>query len=101
MGPDTSAAALAALNARLALTERRFLSPEGLPERPWFKHTLQAPGLYLGYAAEAFPGVRQALDDEDANLAQQQADVAAARVAAAANFLATGSDGAPSSALEL
>ena len=36
------------LNERLAMTERRFLSPEGLPGRPWYRHVLQAPGLYLG-----------------------------------------------------
>ena len=44
------------LNKRLSLTERQFLAAGGLPQRPWFKHTLQAPGLYLGYAAEPFPG---------------------------------------------
>lgn len=36
------------LNERLAMTERRFLSEEGLPGRKWFRHVLQAPGLYLG-----------------------------------------------------
>jgi len=83
----SDASAVNALNERLSLTERRFLDAGGLPLRPWFKHTLQAPGLYLGYAAEAFPGVRQALDDGDIDLAQQQADIAAVRVSAAAVFL--------------
>ena len=82
----------AALNQRLTLTERRVLAEEGLPQRPYFKHPLQAPGLYLGYAAEALPGVRQALDDGDQALAQEQVEVAAARIAAAATFLATGQD---------
>ena len=36
------------LNQRLAMTERRFLTAEGLPGRQWFRHVLQAPGLYLG-----------------------------------------------------
>lgn len=36
------------LNDRLAMTERRFLVDEGLPGRQWFRHVLQAPGLYLG-----------------------------------------------------
>ena len=36
------------LNERLSMTERRFLSEEGLPGRQWFRHVLQAPGLYLG-----------------------------------------------------
>lgn len=39
---------VADLNERLGLTERRFLAQEGLPGRPWFRHVLQAPGLYLG-----------------------------------------------------
>lgn len=42
---------LARLNDRLAFTERRFRAREGLPGRKWFKHVLQAPGLYLGYGA--------------------------------------------------
>lgn len=36
------------LNERLAMTERRFLWKDGLPGRQWFRHVLQAPGLYLG-----------------------------------------------------
>lgn len=36
------------LNERLTMTERRFLVEEGLPGRQWFRHVLQAPGLYLG-----------------------------------------------------
>ncbi|CAN0337223.1 unnamed protein product, partial [Laminaria digitata] len=50
--PVSAAAAARAvllhLNERLAMTERRFLSEEGLPGRKWFRHVLQAPGLYLG-----------------------------------------------------
>mmetsp|Transcript_49510 Transcript_49510/g.67436 ORF Transcript_49510/g.67436 Transcript_49510/m.67436 type:complete len:95 (+) Transcript_49510:122-406(+) len=76
------------LNDRLSLTERRFLAEGGLPERPWFRHVLQAPGLYLGYAAEPFPGVSQACDDGDYDLAQDQVSLAADRVQAAAAFLA-------------
>lgn len=36
------------LNEKMAMTERHFLSKEGLPGRKWFRHVLQAPGLYLG-----------------------------------------------------
>jgi len=75
------------VNEQLALVERMFLSEAGLPGRTWFKHTLQAPGLYLGYAAEAFPGVQQALDDGDMEVAQQQVDVLVERVQAAAAFM--------------
>ncbi|CAM9175455.1 unnamed protein product [Choristocarpus tenellus] len=75
------------LNDRLALTERRFLSEAGLPERKWFRHVLQAPGLYLGYDANTFPGVTQAISDRKWDLAQEQIKVAAACCTAAADFL--------------
>jgi len=78
------------LDARLALTERRFLLEAGLPGRPWFRHALQAPGLYLGYAAESLPGVAQALDSGDLESAQEQADLAADRIQAAAEYLTGG-----------
>ncbi|CAM9367653.1 unnamed protein product, partial [Hapterophycus canaliculatus] len=78
---------IANLNERLAMTERRFLAEEGLPGRQWFRHVLQAPGLYLGYAAESFPGITQALTDGDLELAQEQVQVAAACVSEAAAFL--------------
>ncbi|CAN0351452.1 unnamed protein product [Ectocarpus sp. 8 AP-2014] len=74
------------------MTERRFLVDEGLPGRQWFRHVLQAPGLYLGYAAESFPGITQALSDGDLELAQEQVHVAAARIENAATFL-TGDEG--------
>ena len=64
------------------------MAEEGLPGRKWFKHTLQAPGMYLGYAAEPFPGVSQALDDNDVATAQAQTEVAAQCVNSAAAFLA-------------
>ena len=40
------------LNDRLMRVERHFLDLAeggGLPKRPWFKHLLQAPGIFLGY----------------------------------------------------
>jgi len=74
-------------NVKLGLVERQFLSEEGLPGRPWFKHVLQAPGVELGYAAEAFPGIQQAIDVADMTLAQKQVSVVAETVAAAATFL--------------
>lgn len=79
-------------NEKLGLAERHFLSSEGLPNRPWFKHVLQAPGLYLGYAAQAFPGIQQALDAGDPQLAEFQVFEAAARVASVAWFLSLDSD---------
>jgi len=79
--------ASSAENDVLAFTERRFLLPSGLPRRPWFKHVLQAPGLYLGYAALAFPGIAQAVDDGDWATADEQIQAAANAIRQAALFL--------------
>ena len=74
--PDTdSTATLAALNAQLRQVEEDFLSQPGLPHRPWFKHTIYAPGEYTGYAAVVIPGVNEAIDAKDLNRAQEQMKV--------------------------
>lgn len=74
-------------NEKIAMSERQFLLGSGLPRRPWFKHVLQAPGMDLGYAAEPFPGIQQALDDGDFELAIQQVRMTAERIQAAAMSL--------------
>jgi N-acetylated-alpha-linked acidic dipeptidase len=77
----------AALNASLRAVEEDFLAPEGLPGRPWFRHTIFAPGEYTGYAAVVVPGVNEAIDSHDAVRAQaQMANVTAALVRAAATL---------------
>jgi len=43
-------------------TERALQLPAGLPGRPWYKHSLTAPGQYTGYGAKTLPGVREALE---------------------------------------
>lgn len=61
-----------ALNAALRAAESDLLSTAGLPKRPWFKHTIYAPGEFTGYAAVVIPGVNEALDVPDAPRAQIQ-----------------------------
>jgi N-acetylated-alpha-linked acidic dipeptidase len=46
--------------------ERAFLDQKGLPNRPWFRHLLIAPGLTTGYAPWPFPALQEALDAKDA-----------------------------------
>ena len=55
---------LPGLNHALAQVERAFLLDKGLPDRPWFKHAVYAPGLTTGYAAWPLPAIRQALEDD-------------------------------------
>jgi N-acetylated-alpha-linked acidic dipeptidase len=63
---------LARLNLALRQAETALLSPAGLPRRPWYRHTIYAPGEYTGYAAVVIPGVNEAIDAKDAPLATQQ-----------------------------
>ena len=65
----------AGLNTALRQTEAALLSPEGLPHRPWYQHTIFAPGEFTGYAAVVIPGVNEAIDSKDASLVSQQLDV--------------------------
>jgi N-acetylated-alpha-linked acidic dipeptidase len=50
------------LNQNLALAERKLISGQGLPRRPWMQHVLYAPGWYTGYSVKTLPGVREAIE---------------------------------------
>jgi N-acetylated-alpha-linked acidic dipeptidase len=63
------------LNHALRQAEGALVSPAGLPNRPWYRHTIYAPGEYTGYAAVVIPGVNEALESKDASRAQQQLSV--------------------------
>jgi N-acetylated-alpha-linked acidic dipeptidase len=52
------------LNAALLQAERAMLG-KGLPHRPFFRHTVYAPGEYTGYAAVVIPGVNESMDRND------------------------------------
>jgi N-acetylated-alpha-linked acidic dipeptidase len=62
----------AALNLALRSAEEAFLNPDGLPKRPWYKHTIFAPGEFTGYAAVVIPGVNEAIELPDVARAQTQ-----------------------------
>jgi N-acetylated-alpha-linked acidic dipeptidase len=63
---------LAELNRALAAVEPALLLPAGLPRRPWYRHSIYAPGEYTGYEAVALPGVTEAIAASDAPRAQAQ-----------------------------
>ncbi|MGA9465496.1 MAG: M28 family metallopeptidase, partial [Terracidiphilus sp.] len=60
------------LNHALRQAETDLLLPNGLPNRPWYKHSIYAPGEFTGYAAVVIPGVNEAIDAKDAPRASQQ-----------------------------
>ena len=77
----------ARLNQALRQAERALLIPEGLPNRPWFRHAIYAPGQYTGYAAVVIPGVNEAIDKRDLERTRQQIAVLAAALNRAAKVL--------------
>ena len=78
---------LARLNGTLRETETALLTESGLPNRPWYRHTIYAPGEYTGYAAVVIPGVNEAIDAKDAARAAQQLAVLAQALDRAAQTL--------------
>lgn len=80
-------ARLSRVNDALARVERAFKIKEGLPGRPWFKHSIYAPGLTTGYASWPMPGVRQGILDNDPKLLAEQTPILAARIDAATKAL--------------
>ncbi|HTH55672.1 MAG TPA: M28 family metallopeptidase [Cyclobacteriaceae bacterium] len=64
------------LNSLLYQAERKLLG-EGLPRRPWYRHTIYAPGFYTGYGVKTLPGVREAIEQRNFAEAQQQIEIVA------------------------
>jgi N-acetylated-alpha-linked acidic dipeptidase len=51
---------------------RLFLNQKGLPERPWFKNQIYAPGAYTGYGAKPIAAVREYMDEKKWHEAESQ-----------------------------
>jgi len=82
------------VNADLLRVSRLFLNEKGLPERPWFKNQIYAPGAYTGYGAKPIAAVREYMDEKkwkeaDAQIPQvaQAVENAAAGISKAAGDL--------------
>jgi len=73
--PVEGEAALA-LNRALMRGERDLLAPEGIPDRPWFRHLIYAP--LPSYEAETLPGIREAVVNGDGARARAQVEALAA-----------------------
>jgi N-acetylated-alpha-linked acidic dipeptidase len=63
------------------------LLAQGLPNRPWFRHAIYAPGEYTGYAAVVIPGVNEAIDANDLPRATSQIEVLTGALNRAATVL--------------
>jgi N-acetylated-alpha-linked acidic dipeptidase len=62
--PALSGKSLQLVNADLLRISRLFLNQKGLPERPWFKNQIYAPGAYTGYGAKPIAAVREYMDEK-------------------------------------
>jgi N-acetylated-alpha-linked acidic dipeptidase len=65
------------INAQIYRAEQQLLITEGLPQRPWYKHAIYAPGFYTGYGVKTLPGIREAIEQNKFEEARQQISVAA------------------------
>lgn len=75
------------LSLALADVEQSFLDPDGLVGRPWYKHTIFAPGTYTGYSAEVLPGITEAMDRHDLATLRIESDAVAQALLRAAERL--------------
>ncbi|HKT47164.1 MAG TPA: transferrin receptor-like dimerization domain-containing protein [Candidatus Acidoferrales bacterium] len=76
-GTALTAASAAEVNKLLIESERKLTTEAGLPGRPWFKHQLDAPGFYTGYAAKTVPAVRESIEQKQWKQADQYIGVVA------------------------
>jgi N-acetylated-alpha-linked acidic dipeptidase len=68
-------ASLEAVNHLLLLVDRTNLREEGLPGRPWYKNQIYAPGAYTGYGVKTLAGVREAMDQHQWSIAEQESPI--------------------------
>jgi N-acetylated-alpha-linked acidic dipeptidase len=68
----------------LASAERALLLEDGLPGRPWYKHSIFAPAFFSGYKAAVLPGVLESADAGHWQQAQAQLQALTAAVNRAA-----------------
>ncbi len=59
------------LNEILSHAEQHLLG-NGLPLRPWYKHVIYAPGYYTGYGVKTMPGIRESIEQNKWQQAQEQ-----------------------------
>ena len=69
---EVPAGTLRELNERLIESERKLTREDGLPRRPWYKHLLEAPGVYTGYDPKTIPGVREGIEQKRYPEAEQE-----------------------------
>jgi N-acetylated-alpha-linked acidic dipeptidase len=85
----TDANKLSAINVKLYTAEQQLLTNAGLPRRPWYKHSLYAPGFYTGYGVKTVPGVREAIEQKSWKEASEQITEVANAIEKLSTYLET------------
>ena len=70
---DAHLSELATINQLLMQVERELTDERGLWRRPWYRSLVYAPGYYEGYAVKTLPGVREAMEAGEWEIAKTQA----------------------------
>jgi N-acetylated-alpha-linked acidic dipeptidase len=65
------------VNKMLYQAEQQLMLSSGLPRRPWFRHSIYAPGYYTGYGVKTVPGIREAIEVRNWKEAQEQIELLA------------------------
>ncbi|MEP7012892.1 MAG: M28 family metallopeptidase [Acidobacteriota bacterium] len=76
-GRPYETAELQKLGDLLIGSERALTRPEGLPGRPWYVHQIYAPGFYTGYGVKTLPGIREAIEARNWDLAARETEIVA------------------------
>ena len=66
------------LNALLQGMEQSLTQARGLPGREWFKHLIYAPGMLTGYGVKTLPGVRESIEADKWDVANEYSGATAA-----------------------
>jgi len=73
-----SPAQLGELNGLLQGMEQSLTQARGLPGREWFKHLIYAPGMLTGYGVKTLPGVRESIESNQWDVANEYSAATAA-----------------------
>jgi N-acetylated-alpha-linked acidic dipeptidase len=70
------------LNALLQGMEQTLTTARGLPGREWYKHLIYAPGVLTGYGVKTLPGVRESIEANKWEEANEYSTITAAALSA-------------------
>jgi N-acetylated-alpha-linked acidic dipeptidase len=73
-----TAAQVGELNGLLQGMEQSLTQARGLPGREWFKHLIYAPGMLTGYGVKTLPGVRESIESDQWDVANEYSGATAA-----------------------